>query len=98
VGQGAAPGTGKLLWWVRIVYPMISPTQAATVWHNVRIGRQLGRRARLLIAEPLESRFQEPIGKVRADLGLPLDPAAAGVLPSGHSLVGDRLYKRKVPA
>jgi ubiquinone biosynthesis protein Coq4 len=97
VGQGAAPGTGGLLWWVRFAYPLISPTQARKVWHNIRVGRQLGRRAKLVIAEPLESRFAEPISQVRADLGIP-DPALSGVLPSGHSVIGDALYKKKVPA
>jgi ubiquinone biosynthesis protein Coq4 len=98
VGQGLVPGAGKLLWWMRFGYPLLSPSQARRIWHNIRVGLALGKAAKLLIAEPLESRFEEPIGRVRADLGLPLDPAAAGVLPSGHSIVGDRLYKRKVPA
>ena len=97
VGQGAAPGTGKLLWWTRILYSILSPSQARRIWHNVRVGRELGRNAKLLIAEPLESYFEEPLGQVRARLGIP-DPAAAGVLASGHSIVGDVLYKRKAPA
>ncbi len=97
VGQGSAPGTGKLLWWVPIAYPLLSPSQARRVWHNIRVGLALGKKAKLLIAEPLEARFEEPIGKVRADLGLP-DPAVSGVLASGHSVIGDALYKRKAPA
>jgi ubiquinone biosynthesis protein Coq4 len=97
VGQGAAPGTGKLLWWTRILYPLMSPSQARRIWHNVRVGRELGRKAKLLIAQPLETYFAEPLGQVRARLGLP-DPAAAGVLASGHSILGDALYKRKAPA
>ena len=97
VGQGAAPGTGRLLGWTRILYSILSPSQARKIWHNVRVGRELGRKAKLLIAEPLESYFAEPLGQVRARLGLP-DPAAAGVLASGSSILGDALYKRKAPA
>jgi ubiquinone biosynthesis protein Coq4 len=97
VGQGAAPGTGWLLWWTRIVYSILSPSQARRIWHNIRIGRELGRKATLLIAQPIESYFEEPLGAVRARFGIP-DPASAGVLRSGHSVIGDALYKRKAPA
>jgi len=97
VGQGAAPGTGRLLGLARLFYSLLSPTQATRIWHNVRIGRELGRRAKLVIAQPIESWFAEPLGEVRARLGIP-DPAASGVLASGASLVGDAIYKRKAPA
>jgi len=97
VGQGAAPGTGRLLWLTRILYSILSPSQARAICHNVRVGRELGRKAELLIAEPLESYFEEPLEQVRARLGVP-DPAAAGVLPSGSSILGDVLYKRNATA
>ncbi len=96
VGQGAAPGTGKLLWLMRILHPLISPSQATRIWHNIRVGRELGRQAKLLIAQPIESHFEKPLDQVRAEFGIP-DPTAAGVLPSGRSLLGDLLYKRKAP-
>jgi ubiquinone biosynthesis protein Coq4 len=94
VGQGSAPGTKALLWAPRLLWALLSPSQARRIWHNVRVGRELGRRAKLVIAQPLESWFEEPLAQVRARLGLP-DPQAAGVLPSGTSVVGDALYKRK---
>jgi ubiquinone biosynthesis protein COQ4 len=97
VGQGAAPGTGATLWLARILYSLLSPSQARAIWHNVRVGRELGRNAALLIAQPLESYFAEPLAQVRAKLGIP-EPGAAGVLPSGTSILGDVLYKRKAPA
>ena len=97
VGQGAAPGTGKLLWVMRILYALLSPSQASRIWHNIRIGRELGSKAKLLIAQPIKSYFEQPLGQVRAELGIP-DPAAAGVLPSGTSILGDALYKRNAPA
>jgi len=97
VGQGAAPGTGATLWLARILYSILSPGQARAIWHNVRVGRELGRSAALLIAQPLESYFAEPLAQVRAKLGIP-EPRAAGVLPSGTSILGGVLYKRKAPA
>jgi len=97
VGQGAAPGTGATLWLARILYSILSPSQASTIWHNIRVGRELGEHAALLIAQPIESFFAEPLAQVRAKLGIP-EPGAAGVLPSGISILGDVLYKRKAPA
>jgi ubiquinone biosynthesis protein Coq4 len=94
IGQGSAPGTNALLWAPRLFWSLISPTQARRIWHNVRVGRELGRSAKLVIAQPLESWFAEPLARVRERLGIP-DPKLAGVLPSGASVVGDALYKRK---
>jgi ubiquinone biosynthesis protein Coq4 len=94
VGQRVAPGAGRLLGFMRVVYALLSPSQARAIWHNVRVGLELGARTKLLLAEPLESWFEEPLEQVRARLGLP-GPAAAGILPSGASLVGDWIYKRE---
>jgi ubiquinone biosynthesis protein COQ4 len=94
LGQGSAPGTKALLWGPRLLWSLLSPTQARRIWHNLRVGRELGSRAKLVIAQPLESWFAEPLAQVRAKLGIP-EPQRAGVLPSGTSVVGDALYKRK---
>jgi ubiquinone biosynthesis protein Coq4 len=94
VGQGSAPAGGALIWLIRVLYAIISPSQAREVWHNVRVGLEMGRRAALLIAEPIESYFAEPLESVRTRLGIP-DPRAAGVLPSGTSIVGDLIYPMK---
>jgi ubiquinone biosynthesis protein Coq4 len=95
VGQGSAPGrTGALLRVACVVWSIMSPGQARRIWHNVRVGRESGRRAQLLIAQPLESWFGEPLAQVRARLGIP-DPQAAGVLPSRASAVADAIYGRK---
>jgi ubiquinone biosynthesis protein Coq4 len=94
VGQGSAPVSGAMLWVVRVLWAMISPSQARRIWHNIRVGLELGRRAELVIAEPIESRFAEPLERVRAELGI-TDPRAAGVLPSGTSIVSDLVYPMK---
>ncbi len=92
VGQGSSPGGPGLLWALRVLYPLITPTQARKAWNNIRVGLDLGRSAKLLIAEPLESRFEEPLESVRTSLGLPADPAMAGVATSGRSLFQEWVY------
>jgi ubiquinone biosynthesis protein Coq4 len=97
VGQGSAPMRGGLLWVARVLYALLSPGQARALWHNVRVGRAMGKQAELVIAQPLESYFEEPLDRVRARLRI-RDPEAAGVWPSGPSLVGDLIYAKKKPA
>jgi ubiquinone biosynthesis protein Coq4 len=92
VGQGSAPGGMGYIFFLRLIYPLLAPTQARKVWHNVRVGLQLGRRAKLVIAEPIESFFEEPLESVRARLGLPTDPAKAGIVASGRSYFQDWMY------
>jgi ubiquinone biosynthesis protein Coq4 len=96
-GQGSAPGTKALFWGPRLFWSILSPTQARRIWHNIRVGRELGKNAKLVIAQPLESWFEQPLAAVRARLGIP-DPQVAGVLASGASLLSDALYKRKQAA
>ena len=97
VAQGSAPLGRGLLLVVRVFWSLLSPTQARRIWHNVRVGLALGERAALVIAEPIEAWFEEPLEAVRGRLGIP-EPAAAGVLPSGPSLIADRVYRRRKPA
>jgi len=98
VGQGSAPLGAAQLQFVRALYSLLSPTQARTIWHNVRVGLELGRRAELVIAQPLESWFAEPLAEVRARLRIP-EPASARVWPSGRSVFGEWIYPiKKKPA
>ena len=92
-GQGSAPIGAATLWFVRIFYALISPTQARAIWRNIRVGIALGRSAELVIAQPIESFFAEPLAQVRAKLGIP-DPARSGVVASGRSTIGDWIYPR----
>ena len=94
VGQGSGAGGRPLLWLARFLYPLVSPSQTRKVWHNIRIGLDLGQRARLLLAHPLESYFELPLHQVRERLGIPVDPASAGVVQSGHSVLAAWLYPR----
>ena len=53
---------------------------------------ELRDRAKLVIGEPIESFFEEPLESVRLRLGLPRQPASAGVEASGRSLFQDWMY------
>jgi ubiquinone biosynthesis protein COQ4 len=86
VGQGSAPIGPAMLWLVRLLFTLASPTQARAIARNVRVGLAMGRRAQLVIASPLESWFDRPLADVRVRLGIP-DPREAGVVPSGRSVV-----------
>ena len=97
VAQGSAPGGHGALWAVRILYALFSPPQALRLWHNIRVGLRLGRAARLVIAEPIESWFAEPLAEARRKLGLP-DPAAAGMRASRPSLIARLAYGPRKPA
>jgi ubiquinone biosynthesis protein Coq4 len=96
VAQGSAPGSHAMLWVVRIFYALFSPPQALRLWHDIRVGLAMGRSARLVIAEPIESWFAEPLAAVRQRLGLP-DPALAGVRPSRASVIARLAYGAKKP-
>ena len=86
-----------MLHFVRSFYSLIAPGQARAIRHNVDLGLELGRRAELVIAQPLESLFGEPLAQVRNKLRIP-DPARSGVLASRPSFVADLLYGRSKPA
>jgi ubiquinone biosynthesis protein Coq4 len=95
VGQGSAPVSRAMLWIARILFMLVSPTQARAIASNVRVGLAMGRRAELVIAAPLESYVEEPLDGVRAKLGIP-DPRDAGVVPSGTSAFYGRLARRRL--
>jgi ubiquinone biosynthesis protein COQ4 len=88
VGQNAAPIGRAMLWFVRVFYALVSPSQWRAVGNNVRVGLAMGRAAKLVIAEPLERWYGEPLAAVRAKLAIP-DPARAGARKSGTSVVAD---------
>jgi ubiquinone biosynthesis protein Coq4 len=91
VAQGSAPVSRAMLRFASFLYAVLAPTQARRIWHNVRVGLDMGERAELVIAAPVESSFEEPLTRVRQELGIP-DPRSAGVLQSGDSILGRLLY------
>ena len=97
VGQGAAPVGRGMLRFIRSFYALISPSQARAIRHNVDLGLTLGKQAELVIAQPLESLFGEPLAAVRNKLRIPA-PERSGVMASRPSFVADLLYGRSKPA
>ena len=93
VGQGAAPISRAMLSVVRTVYTLASPTQAGAIANNIRVGLAMGKKSKLVIAEPIESYFEEPLVDVRRKLSIP-NPRDAGVVPSGKSIVAKLLMPR----
>jgi ubiquinone biosynthesis protein COQ4 len=94
IGQGSAPVKSSVLGIARVVYATLSPTQARTIWHNARIGLAMGKSADLVLAEPIESYFEEPLEAVRKKLRI-ADPEEARVLPSGSSLIAKLVYRSR---
>ena len=94
VAQGSAPGGRRLLWVTRVAWALIAPFQARKIWHNIRVGLVMGRAAKLLIARPLESHFDEPLDSLRTRFDLPAEPARAGVQKSDRSVYQDWWYPR----
>lgn len=89
--QGAGPIGTTALKWLRWFYALLSPSQARAIFHDVGVGIAMGTKAKLLMAEPLESWLDEPIGAVRERLGI-LDADRAAILPSGHSSLVGAIY------
>jgi ubiquinone biosynthesis protein Coq4 len=92
VGQSAAPVSRAMLSLTRLVYTLVSPTQARAIANNVRVGLAMGRSATLVMATKIESHFGEPLDGVRRMFSIP-DPRTAGVVPSGNSALVKLLYR-----
>jgi ubiquinone biosynthesis protein COQ4 len=97
VGQGAAPVSRAMLGVARVVYSLVSPMQARAIANNVRVGLAMGEKAKLVIAAPVESWFEEPLADVRRRLCIP-EPREAGVASSGGSIVTRLLSQRTAVA
>ena len=96
VGQGAAPvgplGAALYGW----LGPIMSPSQAAAIRHNYELGKRMGKRAKLVVAAPLESWLAEPLTAVRERLGIAASDIA-DERPSGRSWLAKLAYRRRVP-
>lgn len=93
VGQKAAPVGRTMLWVVRVLYALVSPSQWQAIGNNVRVGLAMGRAARLVMAASLEDWYGDSLADVRARLGIP-DPHRAGVRKSGTSFIAKLALKR----
>lgn len=87
LGQGFAMGGRGALLYAQTVYSLLLPLHVRGLLRNVRIGEAMGRRARNLLEQPLQSLLDRPLVEVRRELGLPEDPQAAGIDPGRGSLL-----------
>ena len=92
VAQGSSPGGHGMLLLVRLWYPLFSATQARRVGHHIRVGLGLGAAAKLVLEEPLESWFDQPLDDVRERLVID-DAIRAEVLPSGKRVLARWIYR-----
>lgn len=76
VAQGTAPVGRAALSFVRVLYTLVAPWQASAIARNVREGLQMGERAQLVMAAPLEEWFDVPLREVRERLGLARRPGS----------------------
>ena len=89
--QGAGPIGVRGIPWVRSLYLLASPSQARAIVHNASLGIAMGEKAKLVMAEPLESWLERPVAAVREQLGI-LDADRAAIHPSGRSSLVGAIY------
>lgn len=58
------------LWFAKILYPIIAPTQIKAIIANQRKGKELGQKAKFLLGYRFEEYWSKALDKVREDLGL----------------------------
>ncbi len=97
VGQGSANFSWAMLRAMRWFYALASPSNAKAVWHNIRLGRALGRAAELVMAYPFEDNFGRSLAEVREELRIP-DPRISGVRSSSPSRLVDWIYRSRSAA
>lgn len=56
---------------LHVIGPLARPLQARALLNNLRVGRELARRAPMLLAEPLEDLLGRDLASVQQSLGLP---------------------------
>lgn len=59
------------LWFAKLLYPIIAPRQIQAIVANQKKGQQLGENAKFLLGYRFEKHWEEPLNKVRENLGLP---------------------------
>lgn len=96
IAQGFDIGSRLTLWATIVVYAWIVPLHIAGMVHNMRIGTAMGKRAKNLLLQPLESCLSEQISVLRARMDLP-DPDQVGMAKGHSSFVFDWVQKVSAP-
>lgn len=96
IAQGFDVGSRAQLWGTIFVYSWLVPLHVAGMIRNMRIGTEMGKKAKNLLLEPLESYLAEPLEALRVRLDLP-DPESVGMVKGHSSLLFDWVQKATTP-
>jgi len=96
IAQGFGGGHQTRLWLQTSFAALIFPLHVPGMWHNIKVGLAMGKKAKLLLEEPIEAWIGEPLDVVRDRLGLP-DPVSAGIDPGHESLLAKWLVPKEAP-
>jgi len=96
VAQGFDVGSKAQLWAMIGFTSLVVPLHVAGMVRNVRVGTEMGKKAKNLLLEPLESYLAEPLNDLRPRLGLP-DPDSVGMAKGHSSLLFDWVEKISSP-
>lgn len=96
IAQGFDIGSRLTLWGMIAAYTWIVPLHIAGMVHNMRIGDVMGKKAKNLLLEPLESCLSEQISVLRVRMGLP-DPDQVGMAKGHSSFLFDWVQKVSAP-
>jgi len=96
MAQGFDVGSRAQLWATTIAYSFFVPLHLPGVIQNMRVGAEMGKKAKNLLLEPLESYLAEPLSELRPRLGLP-DPDSVGMVKGHSSLLIDWIEKVTSP-
>lgn len=92
IAQGFDVGSKARLWLMIALYAWIVPLHVPGMIRNIRVGTEMGEKAKNLLLEPLETYLSEPLDALRARLGLPR-PEDAGMAKGHSSLLFDWIQK-----
>jgi ubiquinone biosynthesis protein Coq4 len=96
LAQGFAGASRKRLLASAAIYSVLAPLHTRGIVHNIRVGSAMGKKAKPLIEQPLETFLAEPLDAVRERLGLP-DPVSAGIAPGRDSALFKWIFNWLVP-
>jgi ubiquinone biosynthesis protein Coq4 len=96
IAQGFDVGSRVQLWATMFLYSWIVPFHVPGMIRNMRVGSAMGKKAKNLLLEPLESSLSESLDVLRARAGLP-DPEQVGMAKGHSSLLFDWVQKVAAP-
>ncbi len=96
IAQGFDVGSRMQLWATIFAYSWIVPLHLPGMLRNMRLGTAMGKKAKNLLLQPLESCLSEPLDVLRERFDLP-NPEHVGMAKGHSSLVFDWVQKITTP-